>query len=757
MNDPVELSDSLNAFGSEDFGSNLGRSIEQLLRQEINPFDPNSFKPGNFWHDLPNPSLHISSIHDPLLTQISTVIQQVQSDRVTRTIVLTGESGAGKSHLLGRIKTLFNDRAFFVYVGPWPDSSFIWRHLLRNTVDSLLQKPEGSTDSQLMLWLKALLQLQSEDFARQIFGKRRSFIRTLGTQYPTGIYNSNEFFGVLYDLTNPEMAFIAASWLRGDNLDEESCLELRVKQPLDSEDAAQKILANFGKIAVANRPIVLCFDNLDNLPHLPTGHPDFQSLFNVNSSIHNDKLQNLLILISIVTDTWKQNRPLIQPADLARVNQELVLRAITLEQAASLWETRLKPYHLQCDPRPESPLAPLQFQCLEAEFPGGKTLPRRALMLGQKLIDRLKQEGLAAIDTVAIDSPRYSVSPDSNTPNTPNTPEITISETPPAVSQISQTIADLHILWQQELQKVKQTLTRISQLSSPDLLWRLREVLELLQIPDLYSPLLEGTKFASYSLAYGTIGLIWVEDSHQASFYHLMKACQKLLARKDWTGLYLLRAEPLGKRTSKAYQIYRRIFAYDHYVHIQPDLESVQQLETYHRLLNAASGRELVVGRENPDVETLQNLLREAHLLDRCLLLKVLGLVSEAGVEQEKEEQDRQQHREKYTEQNDRYLTYSNNHSVDDHSLVHALPKQTKIPIDHIAQEYLLHLLITQQLMGLKVLIKQGCLQFPELTELQIEAILESLCQAKQIYLLNPNDRKVEQLVSCRPLSFSVS
>ena len=266
--------------------------------------------------------------------------------------------------------------------------------------------------------------------------------------------------------------------------------------------------------------------------------------------------------------------------------------------------------------------------------------------------------------------------------------------------------------------------------------------------------MLEGTKFASYSLAYGTIGLIWVEDSHQASFYHLMKACQKLLARKDWTGLYLLRAEPLGKRTSKAYQIYRRIFAYDHYVHIQPDLESVQQLETYHRLLNAASGRELVVGRENPDVNTLQTLLRESHLLDRCLLLNVLGLVSEAGVDQE---QDREQPREKYREQNDRDLTDSNNHSSDDHSLVHALPKQTEIPIDHIAQEYLVHLLITQQLMGLKVLIKQGCLQFPELTELQIEAILESLCQAKQIYLLNPNDRKVEQLVSCRPLSFSVS
>ena len=686
------------------------RSIEHLLRQEVNPFDPNSFKPGNFWYEHPDPALHIPSIHEDILNHLTATLQQVQQDRVTRTVILTGESGSGKSHLLGRLKSALNDRAFFVYVGPWPDSSFIWRHILRNTVDSLLQKPAGATDSQLMLWLQALLNIQEEDFARRIFGKRRSFIRSLASQHLTGLYNANEFFGVLYDLTNPEMEFLAASWLRGDNLDEESCLELRVKQPIDSEDAAQKLLANFGKIAVADRPMVLCFDNLDNLPHLPSGQPDFQSLFNVNSSIHNDKLQNFLILISIVTDTWKQNRPLVQPADLARVNQEFGLASIDLEQAAGLWIKRLLPYHSQCHPRPESPLAPLQFAWLEAAFPGTKTLPRRVLTLGHQLIDRFKREGQFEFAQTAASS----------------TGETQETSTP--------IVAHLQILWYQELAQVKQTLTDISQLSSPDLVWRLREVLELLQVPNLKSPLLEGSKFATYSLALGTIGLIWVEDSHQLTFYHLMKACQKLLGRQEWEGLYLLRAQPIGRRTTKAYQLYRRIFSYANYLHIQPDLESVQQLETYHRLLNAASGRELVLGQETPDVPTFQQWMRETALLERCTLLKALGITGGP----EKIPGDRTDLMPKNSEQK--------NPEQKTPEIARSLTPQ------QLAQEYLENLVITQQLMGLKVLIRQGCGQFPQIPEAEIEAMAAQLCQQGRIHLLNPDDRPAEQLVCYRPL-----
>jgi len=50
----------------------------------------------------------------------------------------------------------------------------------------------------------------------------------------------------------------------------------------------QNILANFGRISAQTQPIVLCFDQLDNIPRLPDGSIDLK-LF--NSSIHNQSLK----------------------------------------------------------------------------------------------------------------------------------------------------------------------------------------------------------------------------------------------------------------------------------------------------------------------------------------------------------------------------------------------------------------------------------------------------------------------------------
>jgi len=66
-------------------------------------------------------------------------------------------------------------------------------------------------------------------------------------------------------------------------------------------------LANFGRISAQTQPIVLCFDQLDNIP-LPDGSIDLQALFSVNSSIQ-PVPKKFLVIISIITNT--SNRTLI--------------------------------------------------------------------------------------------------------------------------------------------------------------------------------------------------------------------------------------------------------------------------------------------------------------------------------------------------------------------------------------------------------------------------------------------------------------
>ena len=130
-------------------------SIEQLIKQSVNPFD--RFASGNFWQEQQDKTLTVESIHQEALTQIKSALEQVTRDRTTRTLVLYGDSGVGKTHFLGRLKQTLNSQAFFAYIEPFPQSDYIWRHILRYTVDSLLEAPDGQEDSQLLLWLKGCL------------------------------------------------------------------------------------------------------------------------------------------------------------------------------------------------------------------------------------------------------------------------------------------------------------------------------------------------------------------------------------------------------------------------------------------------------------------------------------------------------------------------------------------------------------------------------------------------------------------------
>ncbi|MGB3758761.1 MAG: ATP-binding protein, partial [Rivularia sp. (in: cyanobacteria)] len=269
-------------------------SINNIIKREVNPFDLINLKPGNFWGEKQDSSNSVDSIHQEVISEVEGFLDLVNKDNRSRSLLLLGDSGSGKSYLLGRLKRTLNPKAFFAYIGSWADSDYIWRHVLRSTVDSLIQIPEGQQESQLIVWLKSLSAFTRINSEQRLFSDsiwqfmqsdRRKFIHHLKTTYSqAGLYNPDFFFGVLHDLTNPELYPIACEWLRGDDLSEESMEALKVNSCIDSEDAAKNILANFGRISIETQPIVLCFDNLDNIPRVADGSQDFQSLFNINTT-----------------------------------------------------------------------------------------------------------------------------------------------------------------------------------------------------------------------------------------------------------------------------------------------------------------------------------------------------------------------------------------------------------------------------------------------------------------------------------------
>jgi GTPase SAR1 family protein len=656
--------------------------INDIIKREVNPFDIINLKPTNFWAEEQDSKLMVESIHKEAIIEIEGLLDLVGQDHRSRTVLLAGESGSGKSYLLGRLKRTLNPKAFFAYIlCNWADSSNIWRHILRHTVDSLIQVPEGEKESQLMLWLKSLTAFTSSDITKRIFNdnfwealqsNRQKFIKHLKDTYKkAGIYNPDMFFGVLHDLANPELYDLACEWLRGDDLNEDSMKEIKVKTCIDTEDAAKNILANFGRISTQTQPIVLCFDNLDTMPQLPEGFLDIQPFFNVNTTIHGDNLKNFLVIISVITNTLKRHFDRILPADKAGIHKTIQLKPITIEQAEALWAYQLQPLHQLANPRPESPIFPLNRQILEKTYPGGKTMPRNALTLGRE------------------EYQKYKVIPPPPLPNP--------------------TQAEFELLWQHEYTKSQGKITKISLLSSPDLIQMLQQSISSLKMQGVKTKLLSG-KYASYSLSYQhptkreKLGIVWTEDSNMNSFYHIMNACQTVLQKNLCQTMYLIRGGDLGKPNMAGNQLYRQIFTDTNHVHIKPSLQSIHYLATYQSLVNSAKSQELVIGGKTINLQRLETLINESEILNQCTLLQDLKIVPPG-------------------------------------------PDPKPLPV----KDFLFNLVKTQHLLGKPTLIDNAISNFPTVNEAQINVLIQQLCQENKIQILNPKAKPEAQLICLVP------
>ncbi|MFN5067225.1 MAG: ATP-binding protein [Aphanizomenon sp.] len=660
--------------------------INDIIKREVNPFDVINLKPTNFWAEEQDSKLMVESIHKEAIIEIEGLLDLVGQDHRSRTVLLAGESGSGKSYLLGRLKRTLNPKAFFAYIlCNWPDSSNIWRHILRHTVDSLIQVPEGEKESQLMLWLKSLTAFTRSDIKQRIFNdnfwealqsNRQKFIKHLKDSYKkAGIYNPDMFFGVLHDLANPELYDLACEWLRGDDLNEDSMKEIKVKTCIDTEDAAKNILANFGRISTQTQPIVLCFDNLDTMPQLPEGFLDIQPFFNVNTTIHGDNLKNFLVIISVITNTLKRHFDRILPADKAGIHKTIQLKPITIEQAEALWAYQLQPLHQLANPRPESPIFPLNRQILEKTYPGGKTMPRNALTLGREEYQKCK---------------------------------VILPPPPP-----DPTPAEFELLWQHEYTKSQGKITKISLLSSPDLIQMLQQSISSLKMQGVKTKLLSG-RYASYSLSYQhptkreKLGIVWTEDSNMNSFYHIMNACQTVLQKNLCQTMYLIRGGDLGKPNMAGNQLYRQIFTDTNHVHIKPSLQSIHYLATYQSLVNSAKSQELVIGGKTINLQRLETLINESEILNQCTLLQDLGIVSKPN------------------------------------------PKPNGKDLRPV-KNFLLNLVKTQGYMGVATLISQAVSQFPDVKETEIRSLIEQLYQENKVKTVNPEAKLSEQLICLIP------
>ncbi|PSB14195.1 KAP family P-loop domain-containing protein [filamentous cyanobacterium CCP2] len=683
-------------------------SLEQVLRQEINPFDPTTHKIFNFW-DAPYQQIPIvESIHQSVVAKFEEILNQIAQDHVTRSVILAGDSGSGKSITLGRLRDQFNTKAFFVYISHWEENTYVWRHTLRCTVDSLLQVPSEQSESQLLLWLKSLPIFKERGIKKWIFGERGVFINAMKASFPVGMYNPSKFFGVLYDLTNPDLYPIAAGWLRGDDLDEEDLAKIKIQKSIDGETAARGIISNFGRISQSTYPIVLCFDNLDNVPQLSDGSLDLQPLFNINTTIHSQSLKNFFVIISLVTNNWKKALDHIQQADKASLYKQLVLRSINLEQAEALWAVRLAPLHQKANPKPQSSIAPLTRKLLEDTFPAGKANPRSVLQVGYREIERMRLLNLPSFKPDTLVEKRGEAA----------------EETP---SQKRETegdrlIAAFKLLWQSELKQTQQNVSRFRQFSSLELGSFLRNALISLGVK-VKPKLLPSSTYRDLSFSFirpsqQTIGVIWTEEPNMSSFFNVMKSALKVEESQKCEVLYLIRAGNIGNSKNRGYQLCKQIFDQNLNHHLQPDIHSLCYLVTYDRLARSAKTGDLLLLDQEIKLEQLQAMVRETEILKGCTLLQELGAVSISGGSNGGDEG-----------------SGSNGDGTEE--------------FDQELKQFILDFMTHNQLASQGTIVKHARSRFMGVAKKQILELIQQLCQENRFNIIDPSQPVLDQIV-CR-------
>ncbi|PHV61094.1 ATP-binding protein [Cyanobacterium aponinum] len=577
-----------------------------------NPFDDVTY--GNFWFEKHHQE-NVDSIHQPAFQQIEYQLNLLIKDkfRQTKTILLTGDAGCGKSHLLGRLKDKLNSSAYFVYIQPIEDYRYFWRHTLQYTVTSLMQIPEGEKQSQLQLWLKSLPVLNSSDWVERLLGEKRAFIRHLKNSYPVGIVEAKKFFTALYQLTTDNYD-LACEWLAGEDLDEEDLQILGLNKSIDNERLARGILSNFGRITDATKPIIICFDQIERA---------FSNVFNVNTTFHNERLVNFLVLISITQENWQTYKRTMVQSDLARINKNIFLDDITIEEAEKLWINRLKPLHLQCNPQPNSTIYPLEKKILTDNALGERINLRNALNLGGKFFS----EYIENIKNIETQKPNEH----------DNIPELPTPKRPDFLRKWDQLFAEN----QQEIKDLPIILDH----SDEEFLEIFRYILQCLGVENINPQFLSGvnaSKGFTFTCPRTGIkkGLIINNTRNGQSFTALMRKCQEVVNQNRCEQLILIRNVEIP-RTGIGAEIYQSLFtpASKQCIHHKLKLEDLHYLFTYQKLYRDADSGDLYINF-NPisRQELLSDMLRY-KILNNCVSLSSLGLVNcfpERSIFQEK-------------------------------------------------------------------------------------------------------------------------
>jgi hypothetical protein len=288
---------------------------EPRLRSVLNPFSDAAV--GSVWDGRP---VDVSEIHGDVSTRLAQMIDERARGHHHRCVLLYGDAGSGKTHVLRRLRIALEDGEGAVVPFSWvrmqTSPSMMWRHVRRNFADDLARRPyRGSTQ-----------------LAHVLAARRDRF----------DAVEDRDLAIVLEHLAEGRFQRDARGWLAGSTLPEAALQAMGLAGAEEDEetleDESRRILYALAGF-VSPSPVVLCLDQLEALQSYPGDKNGLFAIGKLVAALHDD-VSNVVVVGCVQSGLVSEMESILSKAERDRYEAR-VLGPLTSAQARALIRARL--------------------------------------------------------------------------------------------------------------------------------------------------------------------------------------------------------------------------------------------------------------------------------------------------------------------------------------------------------------------------------------------------------------------------------
>jgi len=353
----------------------------------------------------------VPELHESVPEKCRLTLAQAQESGQSIGLLVIGEAGSGKSHLIARLRKELATNTRVVPAAISLRGAFagrLWRHLRACFVAELL-RPYPESDGR-----NGLLRILHNRFPKWCSAPNPEggFLRVLGVNTKTSLQVHLDEFAktcrldyplqkVLSKLDNPQLLPRVHAWLRGQQLEAADLAALGLPAVFPSEQEqetmAREVVLSLFRLAGTATTLFLCFDEVEAIQ---AGSYDAASLRQFTTLV-TDLLAETgprVVATFIRPNLHLEAAKVVEHANLQKLGQErTALPIITWEQAVRLTKARLEAEPTCRSARldhPQHDFWPLSREFLEKEYKANKRrlTPRHLIRACAVEFQRIQKE-----------------------------------------------------------------------------------------------------------------------------------------------------------------------------------------------------------------------------------------------------------------------------------------------------------------------------------------------------------------------------